>query len=163
MRKPLGLVWLPRAAVREMRHEANSKFPLETGGILMGYWARPLREVVITIAIGPGPNALHEPTRFAPDHDFQCAQIGNVYCASSRTETYLGDWHAHPFGGRSLSRSDQRTLRRIAQTPTARLRNPLMLLLAGEPLSWEITIWCYQSVAGLWGRAVQMDVIPYGP
>lgn len=162
MRKPLGLVWLPRPAIREMQHEADSKFPLETGGIIMGYWARPLREVVITIAIGPGPNAVHERTEFAPDHDFQCSHIADAYQASGRTETYVGDWHAHPFGIPLLSRTDQKTLRRIARTPAARLKNPLMLVLAGEPVGWEMAIWCYANVAGLWGRAAKMDIRLYG-
>ena len=162
MRKPLALAWLPRVAVREMWHEAGRTFPLETGGILMGYWTRPLREVVVTVAIGPGPNAVHERLSFAPDHEFQCAQIADTYRSTNRTETYLGDWHAHPFGSGSLSRSDQNTLGRIARTRTARLKHPLMLVLAGEPAGWEIAIWCYHSMAGLWGRAAKMDIKLYG-
>ena len=39
--------------------EARDWTPLETGGILMGYWSLTGSEVVITHTIGAGPAAIH--------------------------------------------------------------------------------------------------------
>ena len=123
-----------------MKSEAARVAPYETGGVLMGYWARPYSEVVVTATIGPGPNARHEATRFLPDADYQDGEIARLYHGSGRTVTYLGDWHSHPDGGLALSRADRLTLRRIATTPAARAPVPLMAILAdGQP--WRLGVW----------------------
>jgi integrative and conjugative element protein (TIGR02256 family) len=78
-----------------MMGEAAARYPLETGGVFMGYWADD-RTAVVTQAIGPGPNAYHHRHRFAPDQEWQTTEIAEYYRASGRRETYLGDWHTHP-------------------------------------------------------------------
>lgn len=106
----------------------------------MGYWDPLGLEVVITVAIGPGPKARHEHAGFLPDHDYHVAEIASHYDASGRRYTYLGDWHTHPLGSGKLSRQDRRTLARIARAPEARARQPLMLVAAGgDP--WELSLW----------------------
>ena len=127
--------------------EAVRAFPGETGGILLGYWAVPDREVVITTKIGPGPKALHEPRRFVPDADYQEAELARRYALDRARFTYLGDWHSHPLGTRRLSRLDRRTLRQIASYADARAPNPLMAILTpgAESMTWEIAVWHFRS------------------
>lgn len=62
--------WITSGLVAEMHNEADSKLPLESGGLLMGYWA-DRDSVVITDLIEPGPRTRHETRSFAPDYDFQ--------------------------------------------------------------------------------------------
>jgi integrative and conjugative element protein (TIGR02256 family) len=102
---------------------------LETGGILVGY--RAGSDYVITAVIGPGPDARHFPRAFLPDADWQTHRLAEAYTQSERRHTYLGDWHTHPQGAAILSRTDKRTLRRVARFEAARCALPLMLLLAG--------------------------------
>lgn len=120
-------------------------FPWETGGVLMGYWAEPLVEVVITNAIGPGPKAIHKEKGFAPDAEYQEKEIANIYEASGRLSTYLGDWHTHPRGSTRLSIRDKRTLRRIAVANNARCPVPIMAVLGGGGKDkWLLEIWQYK-------------------
>lgn len=122
--------------------EADRAYPNETGGVLVGYWARLGREVIITHAVGPGPNAVHVPKRFVPDAEYQEREIARLYSWSGRRQTYLGDWHTHPntvMG--KLSRQDRRTLRQIVCDPAARAPFALMCILAGRPDAWNYHVW----------------------
>src|SRR3989442_1461190 len=102
MRRPpkqLGLAWIAKTVLQTMVVEARRRAPNETGGVLLGYWADAGRQVVITDAVGPGPQAAHRRTSFEPDHEFQEAEIRRLYRGSGRRLAYLGDWHTHPRGG----------------------------------------------------------------
>jgi integrative and conjugative element protein (TIGR02256 family) len=147
-------VWLRRGVVGTLRLEASERYPLETGGILMGYWA-DRATAVVTEAIGPGPNAVHEPHAFTPDHGWQAAEVARRYRRSDRAETYLGDWHSHPDEARPhLSRRDRATLYRIAAEPAARAPMPIMAVLHGNPSRWESVAWI--------GRVVRTMLVFHG-
>jgi integrative and conjugative element protein (TIGR02256 family) len=122
-----------------LTRQVMETFPLETGGILMGYWSEP--DVVITHATGPGPRAVHKTTGFLPDAEYQEQEVAFIYAESGRLSTYLGDWHSHPYGSTRLSWKDKRTLRRIAHAPEARCPQPLMAVMAGEEGQWGLGIW----------------------
>jgi integrative and conjugative element protein (TIGR02256 family) len=136
-----GRVWIPEDLVDFLFAEAKRCAPNETGGVLLGYFARHPRDVVVTDVIGPGPNAFHGVDRFVPDYDYQDAEVARLYEESKRRITYLGDWHSHPNGGARLSRADRRTLRRIATSIAARAPEPLMMILDGTrgwaPFAWQ--------------------------
>jgi integrative and conjugative element protein (TIGR02256 family) len=127
-------------------NEAERVFPFETGGVLMGYWAKDYTEVVITDVIGPGPEARHSISGFVPDYQFQEGEIERVYEESSRLSAYLGDWHTHPLASCYPSFKDKRTLHRIALFPDARCPVPLMIILGGgKDHDWLLQIWKYKS------------------
>lgn len=144
MRQPTGIAWLAHTARAAMLAEAERVFPNETGGVLLGYWAVPGREVVITTAIGPGPQAVHEVRRFVPDADYQEFAIARSYATSGRIDGYLGDWHTHPGGRTRLSHLDEHTLRSIGMTDAARTAIPLMAILAGSTI-WRLKVWRYDA------------------
>ena len=124
---------------------AEESFPNESGGALMGYWSEEEKTVVITNVVGPGPNAKHARYSFVPDYEFQEQQIAEIYSTSGRLRTYLGDWHSHPDGPASLSNTDKRTLKNIADFPKARAEKPLMILLSGVPAKWKRNAWILKS------------------
>lgn len=137
----MTLVWLPQATLANMTREASSKLPLETGGVLAGYWAND-DEVVIRAASGPGSEAEHFRTRFRPDHDYQTAWMAARYRVTEGVDTYLGDWHTHPGAhSGSPSRTDRKTARRIAADAEARAPWPLTLILAGDAAGWTPSCW----------------------
>lgn len=133
------IIWLSDTDQNVIYEESSRSFPLETGGVLMGYWAR--NNIVITNVIGPGPNAIHLPSSFLPDHDWQLEEISKIYLFSERIFTYLGDWHSHPTGGLYLSWRDRRTLNKIAHSPSARAPFPLMLVVSGKDNEWKTGAW----------------------
>ena len=145
--------------------EATREFPLETGGVLAGYIDSSSGDTVVQVAVGPGPKAIHRPNRFLPDHDYHEKEIATIYAESGRTQSYVGDWHTHPHGNEKLSLSDRRTLARIARAPGARAPKPLMVVLAGAPLTtaqamarddsnWRPSIWQLLQFPSRWSAAV---------
>lgn len=137
------LAWVERSVFQTMSELATHCQPYETGGCLLGYWVKPLEEVVICDIIGPGPNAYHSKNKFVPDDEWQSSEIAKVYTDSGFLVSYLGDWHSHPgYASADLSWRDRKTLRRIATYSPARIPHPIMGIIAkGE--SWFWKIWCY--------------------
>ncbi|NMG42633.1 hypothetical protein GPA22_02650 [Aromatoleum toluvorans] len=129
-------LWISDTAFQEMITEADRAYPLETGGVLVGYFAEN-GEPVVFVAVGPGPSAMHRRHRFKPDHAWQCRQLDIIFDRSSGLFAYLGDWHTHPDASPRMSWLDQRTLRSIARHPQARVRCPLMLIGGGSPQQRE--------------------------
>jgi integrative and conjugative element protein (TIGR02256 family) len=120
-----------------MKAEADRQFPLETGGILLGW--RDV-DVIVEDIIGPGPNAAHRRTAFEPDSRWQDEQLADRYEASGRTLEYLGDWHTHPVGVPEPSSRDRQTLSVIASFAPARCKQPIMTILG-------------DGAAGVWTHA----------
>ena len=142
MRAQIESIWIERKMLAAIIVEAEKTYPLETGGVFLGYWAATGREAVIIEMVGPGPDAVHKTHGFIPDYPYQEEYIADYYAASGRRHTYLGDWHTHPDSAQTrLSWRDRQTLGRIASSPEARSPVPLMGVLAGEPESWVATIW----------------------
>lgn len=128
-------IWISSAVFQELVREASRVYPLETGGVLVGYRAEN-RDMVITAVIGPGPGAIHQRNKFIPDHSWQCDQLDAAYDRSLTMSVYLGDWHTHPDGTPRQSWLDRRTHKAIARHPQAQTPNPLMLIGGGAPRGW---------------------------
>lgn len=142
MHRKLGRIWITRERLEAMIAEADRTYPLETGGVFMGYWSGCGHDAVITEVVGPGPDAIHKAHGFIPDYPYQEERIADHYGASGRRHTYLGDWHTHPDTKQTrLSWQDRRTLGRIAFCPKARSPIPVMGVFAGTPDNWVATIW----------------------
>lgn len=137
----MSSIWISEAALNDLTEEADRTYPLETGGVLAGYFAEN-GEPVVLAAIGPGPMANHRRYRFTPDHAWQCRQLDLLFEQSSGTYVYLGDWHTHPDGSPQMSWLDRRTLRAIARHPHARTPHPLMLIGGRSTNCWDWT--CHQ-------------------
>jgi integrative and conjugative element protein (TIGR02256 family) len=140
----MNTVWISNTSVNILLAEADRTFPLETGGVLMGYATG--KKIVISEIIGPGPDAIHRTHSFIPDYTYQEIEVARSYEASCRKWTYLGDWHTHPRQKwPSLSAKDMQTLHRIARSKKARMAAPLMLLSSGQPNAWKLNAWQWQS------------------
>lgn len=147
----------------DLTRTADTFAPLETGGVLLGYWVHApgegprAAEAVVTAWVGPGPRAVHRRRFFSPDHLFQEQEIARLYSASGRLSTYIGDWHTHPGGPGSLSSRDRMALRRIATAPAARAPSPVMIVLAdGAP--WLPCAWLAVPGRSKWWPATLPDV-----
>lgn len=140
MRQDVGVAWVVQDVLDFVIAEAERALPFETGGAFLGYWSKPEHEVVVTHAVGPGPKALHARDRFVPDSEFHEKEIAYRYTDSERLLSYLGDWHSHPQGTGSLSSTDRRTLKLIADHQPARATTPIMGVLS-TPGSWWLRVW----------------------
>jgi integrative and conjugative element protein (TIGR02256 family) len=148
-------IWISESAFQFLREEAGRAYPLETGGVLLGYFATN-GEPVVYAAIGPGPAAIHRRTRFTPDHEWQSQQIDNVFESSKEKWTYVGDWHTHPRSSPRMSYLDQRTLKNIAEHTKAWAPYPVMLIGGGAPHDWKWVGHQYRNER-LWGLLAGCD------
>lgn len=131
------LFWIPKRTYLQMCALGEQRFPLETGGMLLGYEADN-GEAVVTTVIGPGRNAKHRRYRFSPDAEYQQAELTAHHLRTAGRETYLGDWHTHPLGSTTLSLLDKRTLTRIACAPSSGTIKPIMAILGGGRENWDV-------------------------
>lgn len=129
------VVWMTAEVIAAMEVEATRHYPVETGGILLGYANALGTQVVVRASVGPGPRAVHRRRGFVPDHAYHELETARIYAESGRVWSYLGDWHSHPCAMLALSRTDRRTFARIARAPDARVPKPLMIVLAGVPVN----------------------------
>ena len=153
-------LWLAAGAMAELADEVRRRLPDETGGLLVGY-DDPSGAPVVTAVVGPGPRALHSPTRFRPDTRFQQRELTGLYAASGRTQRYLGDWHAHPNGVVVPSRCDRRVLRRIRRTAAARAPRAVMVIAGpagGRDGELLVAAWTVAASAGRRPRVARMTV-----
>jgi integrative and conjugative element protein (TIGR02256 family) len=134
-----------------MLEMAEQHFPLETGGMLIGYDTDD-GSAVVTEIIGAGPRARHRLMAFRPDHEYQQKELDEIFHRSDGVETYLGDWHTHPNGFHALSAKDKRVLKRIANTETAQRPHPIMLVLANdrEDRDWRHCCVQFRSLQRTW-------------
>lgn len=128
-------LWLDQRVADDVVARSETSFPLETGGLLVGYMTE--QGPVVTALIGAGPGATATSTSFLPDAQAQQLELNEMYSRTQGQDTYLGDWHSHPGGLPAMSRRDRRTLASIARHPRARLSRPTMLIAAGSRGRWE--------------------------
>ncbi len=133
-------VWIYHPVLKFLTVEASAKAPMETGGVLMGYFAQPENTPVVLLATGPGSQAVHQRNYYKPDYEFDESQIATLYEKYGGKIIYLGDWHTHAASFPELSYKDKRTLRRIAGCKSARVETPIMLILSYNG-QWDATIW----------------------
>jgi integrative and conjugative element protein (TIGR02256 family) len=128
-----GTLVLNRGVLAELHRSGWDAYPNETGGVLLGHQTPADRfGAVVRHLVGPGPAAVHKPRRFEPDHEWQAAQVAQLWTRDQSLE-YLGDWHTHPSGSVDLSPMDRDALRVIAASPDADQPHPVMLVVALHP------------------------------
>jgi integrative and conjugative element protein (TIGR02256 family) len=143
-------VWISSDILRSLTSEANEHYPLETGGVLIGYWVEPTT-VVVTASVGSGPASVHSRFSYQHDHDWEASKIAERYEQSSRLEVYIGDWHTHPDSSRGdLSYADRRSIRRVIKSPEARIACPLMGVLFGDRDGWQLGAWIGELMPRRW-------------
>jgi integrative and conjugative element protein (TIGR02256 family) len=117
------------AALHDILLEAMEKWPLETGGMLLGYRGEHGGEVVITGATGPGPKARHRRYTFTPDGRWQQRELAKAYTSSGRVTTYVGDWHSHPESQPVPSVRDVKTALKVSRRKSARTPHPTTFIV----------------------------------
>lgn len=125
---------------------AEAHADLETGGMLVGYESgeRP-NEVVVAGAIDGGPNASRGEYSFSPDGRWQRQKLAEIYSASGRVVTFIGDWHSHPHGRPIPSPTDLKTAARTAANKRARARRPLTVIVGrDDDGKWLVMAFRYQ-------------------
>lgn len=103
-----GLVRLSAAARRAIETEVvRTDANLETGGVLLGHNLEA--EILVSVAGGPGPGAVHQARRFDRDTHY-ASKLADEAWDRDRSQ-WIGEWHTHPTSSLMPSQVDLSTYR----------------------------------------------------
>jgi integrative and conjugative element protein (TIGR02256 family) len=129
-------VRLAQDAVETIASEAvASTDGCETGGILLGFDADELGELLVMEAGGPGPAAERRPDFFRRDLDHAQRLADDAYART--TARWVGEWHTHPRAGLAPSRKDLRTYRGFLRDPELHFETFLAVIVGPDDGRWE--------------------------
>ena len=120
--------------------EIDKAKPLETGGVLVGFFETNI--IQICNASSPGPKADHEEIFFQADPDFVDMFIDMEHANSGGRYSYLGEWHTHPQIDPEPSEIDLKSLEEIASTAGS---NFTILLIIGA-VDYNYSVFQEQSI-----------------
>lgn len=103
----------------------------ETGGILVGKYSPDLRTARITGASTAPSDGRSGRTQFVRGIRGLQAWLAQLW--ARRSGHYLGEWHFHPFSDPTPSSQDIRQMTEIASSPHYHCRQPVMLVVGGDP------------------------------
>ena len=86
------LIEISSDAVDEIKRHVAACPDHETGGILLGHSASE-EKIIVEMATGPGPKALHSKRYFVRDTSY-CQSVYERHFYQNGWE-YIGDWHSH--------------------------------------------------------------------
>jgi integrative and conjugative element protein (TIGR02256 family) len=112
----------------------------ETGGILLGSPASATT-LQITRASPPGPRARHSPFSFSRDTRFLQRFLDDFHDRTEGKEDYVGEWHVHPALDAPPSRTDRRSLWRIARRRNYTTENPVLVIVEQTPRERRIRVY----------------------
>ncbi|MBT9391776.1 Mov34/MPN/PAD-1 family protein [Hymenobacter sp. NST-14] len=129
-------------AVAAIHAEIQQKHPVETGGVLLGYYDSRYHVATVVVATTPPTDSQHGRTHFVRGmHGLSEILI------DARKQTppifYLGEWHTHPGASPTASSIDVRQMAMFARQHTFGSRSPLLLIVGGSPpdqLQWRATL-----------------------
>lgn len=155
MKSSLKRFAVSKSAFSYMASEAENKFCLETGGVLLGTVNDD--RIVVQIAVGPGPAAKHGFASFVRDGAYAQLELERVLSESNGEIDYLGEWHTHtiPVGP---STRDKKSMAVIALNSQYGISNPFLILCMPKRLigQREWTIRAFQwTKSGLVQQGVE--------
>jgi integrative and conjugative element protein (TIGR02256 family) len=103
----------------------------ESGGILLGFLRGEDIEVVARTT--PGPSDLRSFSSFERSDPRHQDVAREVWIASRETQTWVGEWHTHPYGDVLPSSIDLKTWRMHAR----REKRPMVFILLA-PSAWGV-------------------------
>lgn len=91
----------------QIRSRCENEWPIEAGGLLLGY--RKPMGLHIVEATFPGPSDIRTTTRFVRRDQSHQQIATQLWKSSHRTIDWLGEWHSHPEPYPSPSPRDETT------------------------------------------------------
>ena len=103
--------------------------PLETGGVLIGYYNAEHDTAIITRATAPPPDSQSGQTRFRRGTQKLNDMLARLW---RKQEYYLGEWHYHPGGVARPSATDTRQMQEIAKDYDAHCPEPILVVIGAN-------------------------------
>ncbi|MGR3716056.1 MAG: Mov34/MPN/PAD-1 family protein [Thermohalobaculum sp.] len=105
----------------------------EVGGIFIGCLRGA--DVDISACTGPGPADVSAPFSFIRNDPSHQDAVTKAWSSSGQTDTFVGEWHTHPFGAPRPSSIDRSTWQSIARAN----RRPMISAIVC-PDAWQLFV-----------------------
>jgi len=138
----LHFIHIPQKSTIEfLIAESNRKYPSETGGILVGKFEH--ETVVVSMALGPGPKAIHRRNNFIRDGSYSQEKLEEYISRTKGEFDYLGEWHSHPINTGPSVR-DLVSIKEIGLDQRYAIKQPILGIAIRESIdSWQINFYKY--------------------
>ena len=130
---PIQMIYILKSLVYSIVKQTDAYYPLETGGMLLGYLRENNYYVLDLIEAGPG--AVHGENFFLPDGKYQQPILEQKFHKSNGLITFIGDWHSHPNGESYLSNLDMKTLKDISEDEGSQITCPIFIIIGTSPFN----------------------------
>lgn len=111
--------------------QKNFRGMQEAGGILIGNFRGPHVEILDWTV--PGPEDQRTFSSFVKQDASHQEAATAAWVSSSSTNTYVGEWHSHPYGGPLPSTVDKVTWKSVS----TRLKTPCVFIIVA-PAGWGV-------------------------
>ena len=136
------------AAKKIIEDETSSRYPNETGGILIGIYDENLSLATIHSATGPMEDSEHGATTFKRGVKGINEKITFAQKNTSTNLHYVGEWHSHPNNSPTPSGTDIKQMQVFAKNKQLGIKSPLLLIVGGRPaveLKWLFSLHRYKQ------------------
>lgn len=137
------LVRVPGATTCVAAAIAAQFAPLETGGLVLGRYTARRSVLTVTCFLPPPPDSLHGRTDFVRGVAGLQEEVADARDVDPSVYA-VGEWHTHPGGDPTPSRTDHAHMKRFAWRGLYGCRTPLLLIVgggAGPNAPWSATLY----------------------
>ncbi len=144
----LGIT-LRSAQLQELRRLCEGSWPLETGGILIGYYTPTHNMAIVTCVAPPTPDSHGSATTFFRGWRGLRELLSRFWFREpEQRRYYLGEWHFHPGAVPLPSPEDHSQMHDIAETTAYHCPEPVLLIVGGGPKrGWCLSVHVYRRNA----------------
>jgi len=129
-------------AIKEIKEDIARFHPLETGGILMGFYDSNFRQATIELTVSAPADSVHGYTSFDRGTQGIAEKIAEANQKNPLLH-YVGEWHSHPNGNPSPSSTDAWQMQKFALGRHHGAQTPLLLIVGGilpDKLQWHFSV-----------------------
>lgn len=158
-RDPSPTIDIPRDVLDRIEALAKDSKEHETGGILIGF--NDGRNIQLTVASDPGPNAKRSASHFLRDTEYCRKCLADEYAHTGAD--YVGEWHSHVVSLRRLSGGDLQTLAGLFVDPDYDFVTFAIVLVVADKTELELHVYVAERLSGSSITRIEITELYRGP
>lgn len=143
-------IYVDEALLEKLRHLRTARLPVETGGVLLGFFDMPRKRIYVADALPAPPDSAEEIDGYVRGVSGLQARLAEIEEITAGNLGYVGEWHSHPDGCKtSMSSEDLELLIWLSRRLAVGGRPSLMLIVGEQTHSWNMGTLVDEGVYGI--------------
>jgi len=135
-------IHISKSVLNRIEEETKFHYPKEFGGVFIGYKA-DLHFIITDILI---PDQYKNgQTIFIREPGTLNERLSEIHRITNGEIQYLGEWHSHPNGPTTPSRTDINAMQEIAKDKNINIDKPLLMIVEVGKISFEKDLYIYED------------------